>query len=73
MKHPSERKMISQVDPYPAVVDQNVLHLEVRLAKRLERYTPNDYTTLTCSASSLLSNSMNAYCRESPVRLSRMT
>lgn len=33
----------------------------------------NESIALTCSASSRLSNSINAYCRESPVFLSRMT
>lgn len=72
----NERGMDAQVHPYPAVIYQNVLHLEVCLLyETAQLVTSYDVRIMihTCSASSLLSNSINAYCNESPVRLSRIT
>lgn len=65
----------SQVNPNASVIDEHILHLEVSLMKAMsDSATRKDKAQQhTCSASSRLSNSMNAYCRESPVCLSRMT
>lgn len=62
-----------QVDPDPPVVNEDVLHLEIRLGKCEYWGMRPRGRKRTCSASSLRSNSINAYCNESPVRLSRMT
>ncbi len=67
---------LAEVHPDPSIIDQDILHFEVSLRVSNVRFVlirRANSEVLTSSAFSLLSNSMKAYCRLSPVALSLMT